>query len=145
MGYPTAGTWKQTYVSQFRPFLAQFDDVKARYNFLIVVGGSRTDKSQFVEHGLGFKSPYVREGGFVLNSYDSVGYDANIFSDVPDITDKITRYKALFQSNNNTTFVGESNTNMYAVAVNTYRVPIVVTLNKEAEWNKVGLKLAVLL
>ena len=49
------------------------------------------------------------------------------------------------EANNNTTYVGESNTNMYAVAVNTYRVPIVVTLNKEAEWDKVGLTLAVLL
>ena len=34
--------------------------------------------------------------------------------------------------------VGESNTNMYAVAVNTHRIPIVVTLNKEAEWDKVS-------
>ena len=73
-----------------------------------------------------------------MNAYDSVGYDAIIFGDVPDITDKIVRYKALFQANNKTTFVGESNTNMYAVAVNTHRIPIVITLNKEAEWDKVS-------
>ena len=132
------GEWKQKYIDQCQAFIGQYQHSKIRYNFLIIVGDSRTGKSQFAEHALGFKSPFVCEGGFVLNAYDSVGYDAIIFGDVPDITDKIVRYKALFQANNKTTFVGESNTNMYAVAVNTHRIPIVITLNKEAEWDKVS-------
>ena len=77
------GQWKQKYIGQCQAFIDQYQHSKIRYNFLIIVGDSRTGKSLFAEHALGFKSPFVCEGGFVLNAYDSVGYDAIIFGDVP--------------------------------------------------------------
>ena len=45
------------------------------------------------------------------------------------------KYKAVFQSNDKTTTVGESATNMYSIKVNTHKTPIVITMNKEADWD----------
>ena len=105
--------------------------------FLIIVGETRTGKSLFAEHALGFKSPYTNEGGFHLGGFSHEVNDAIILSDVPNIAEHMLKYKAVFQSNDKTTVVGESNTNMYAITVNTHRTPIVVTMNKEADWEKV--------
>jgi hypothetical protein len=129
------------FVTRAAPFLAQFKlpavNTLTRFMFLIIVGETRTGKSLFAEHALGFKSPYTNEGGFHLGGFSHEVNDAIILSDVPNIAEHMLKYKAVFQSNDKTTVVGESNTNMYAITVNTHRTPIVVTMNKEADWDKV--------
>ena len=118
-----------------QPWLAQYSERLDRYYFLIIVGRSRTGKSQFALNALGFTSPFVCEGGFCLTDYDHRRHDAIILNDVADIGMTILRYKALFQSNRINTVVGESTTNMYARAVDTYKQPIVITMNKEEDWD----------
>ena len=72
-----------------------------------------------------------------MNGYDSSVHDACIFSDNPGIADFILRYKAVFQANNRLTTVGESATNIYALSVNTHMKPIIVTMNKEDDYDKI--------
>ena len=79
--------------------------------------------------------PYINEGGFYLNDFRYGEHDAIIFSDVPSIAKFVLKYKAVFQSNDKTTTVGESATNMYSLKINTYKTPIVITMNKEADWD----------
>ena len=99
----------------------------------MIAGDSKTGKSVFAEHGLGFRNPYMNEGGFYLNDFRYGEHDAIIFRDVPSITKFVLKYKAVFQSNDKTTTVGESATNMYSLKINTYKTPIVITMNKGAD------------
>ena len=56
---------------------------------------------------------------------------------MPDICKIILKYKAVFQSNDHVTTIGESATNWAAVKINTHKTPIVVTMNKERDWTAI--------
>jgi hypothetical protein len=137
---PPLLAFSPVFIAAARPFLSQFTPAtaatKTRFLFLVIVGATKTGKSQFAEHALGFRSPYVNEGSFYLQGFDKDNNDAIILSDVPGITSFVLQYKAVFQSNDNVTMVGGSSTNMYAISVNTHQTPIVITMNKEEDWEK---------
>jgi hypothetical protein len=46
----------------------------------------------------------------------------------------IIKYRELFRANQFDTHLGESTANMYAYSVNTYRIPIIITMNLEEDW-----------
>ena len=76
----------------------------------------------------------MNEGGFNLGTFRREQNDAIILSDVPGISKIILKYKAVFQSNDHVTTIGESATNWAAVKINTHKTPIVITMNKEEDW-----------
>ena len=103
----------------------------------MVVGPSKTGKSQFAvgmmkRHGI--RSPYVVCGGFDLKGFDRTKNGGIVLNDVCGIASYIIKYRELFQANQFDTNLGESATNMYAYSVNTYRIPIIITMNLEEDW-----------
>ena len=103
----------------------------------MVVGPSKTGKSQFAvgmmkRHRI--RSPYVVCGGFDLKGFDRTKNGGIVLNDVCGIASYIIKYRELFQANQFDTNLGESATNMYAYSVNTYRIPIIITMNLEEDW-----------
>ena len=114
-------------------FRNQFNDpTLARYKSLCIAGDSRIGKSVFAQNLL--KNPYIMNSGWNFANYDPRLHDGIVCNDVRDIASKIMDYRTLFQSAGTST-LGESRTNCYSIdVVNTLRRPIVVTLNKEGQF-----------
>lgn len=112
-------------------FLSQFaDDSEFRYKFLVIVGESRTGKSLYAQHNMGFENPYIQNSGWDWSHYDPKKHDAIILNDIHDIATKVHEYRTLFQSGEYDTTIGDSRTNCYAQRVSTNKKPIVVTMNR---------------
>ena len=78
--------------------------------------------------------PYVCEGGFEMSDFLANMHDAIVFNDVARIGHIILKYKALFQGTSIPTTVAESTTNMHSYKVNTHKKLIIITMNKEEDW-----------
>jgi len=133
---PMVRPFYQEYVQQLQPWLQTFRSNLLRYSMLVIAGPPRCGKTVFAEHALGFKHPLVVTLGFDLTSFDRDVHDAIIFDDVCGIVDTILKYRSLFQSRDVEVNLSESATNMYSFKVNLHRIPLIVVMNLDTEWNQ---------
>ena len=100
----------------------------------MVVGPSKTGKSQFAvgmikRHGTHF---------IVFKGFDCTKHGGIVLNYICDmIALYIIKYRKLFQANQFDTNLGESTTSMCAYSVNTYRTPIIITMNLEEDWETI--------
>jgi hypothetical protein len=120
---PSLSLFKDEFATKARRLLLHFESPLLRYRFLIIIGDSRTGKSQFALQGLQFRMPYVCEGGFDMAGFRANLHDAIVFNDVAIIGHIILKYKALFQGTSIPTTVAESTTSMHS-----YKVTIIITI-----------------
>ncbi|CAJ1441512.1 unnamed protein product [Effrenium voratum] len=131
-----------------RPWANQYAELKMRYKFLVLRGGSQTGKSTLAKSlgdAFGWRPPYVQtvqsapapdlkefqreERGYIL--FDKVNH-----------MDFVLNERALFQSNNDIHTLGSSRTGIYSYPVWLFQMPVVVTVDLSAEWNSSELWLA---
>ena len=119
----------------------QYNEIKHRYTFLILVGPSRTGKSQMIKSL--FPNHFKHEKCANWNGYRPTKCDAIFFEDFIHPFKYISENRELMQANIDDHTVNESTTNMFARNVNVYRKPIVFTMNYDtfdqqslSEWIK---------
>jgi hypothetical protein len=100
-------------------------------SFLVIAGDSRMGKRVFAQHM--FQNPFIMNSGWNFAKCDASVHDAIVCNDVRDIASNILGYRTLFQSSGTST-LGESRTNCYSFDVNTLRHPIIVTMNREGQY-----------
>ena len=81
-----------------------------------------------------YKNPFVTNSGWNFAKYDANVHDCIVCNDIHDIATKVREYRTLFQSSG-TTALGESRTSCYMKDVNTFRRPIIITMNREGQWD----------
>ena len=133
---PSHLPFKQQFVDQCQEWKSQYAKDLHRYRFLVIAGPSMAGKSMFAQFALGFKRPYICASDFDMRQFKHNYHDVIILNDTPNLVAIITRYKEFFQCNNTLTNLCGSNTNMYAFQTSTYKTPIIVTTNLDAEFNK---------
>jgi hypothetical protein len=126
----------------FKPFAvldqwrAQYHTIDFRYRFLIIVGITRSGKTQLAKSL--YSNPFtdVVEDALLpcLDGLRLVGdgrHDAVVFDNV-NTTEFVLRSRALFQASADTVILGKSATGMYAKAYMLHQVPMICTIDRQA-------------
>jgi hypothetical protein len=108
----------------------QYEHENERYNFLVIVGPSKSGKSCFAESL--FQNPYNIRGSMDWQNYSYLEHDAVIFHDVPTIFKDILKGgKEWVQAGPNKHPVHTSATMCYARRVSLFKKPVVIVCNKD--------------
>ena len=108
--------------------LQYVDPSEFRYDFLVLIGPSKSGKSKFAE-GL-FTNPFNHYNVECWMGYDSLIHDGIIYHDVPNIFNVILQKRDFFQANGSK-MVDTSATNCYAKSVDLLAKPIVIVTNRD--------------
>ena len=130
------------------PWASQYAELKMRYKFLVLRGGSQTGKSTLAKSlgdTFGWKPPYVQTVQSApapdLKEFEREEHGYILFDNVNHMN-FVLNEQALFQANNDLHTLGSSRTGNYAYSVWLFRTPLVVTVDLSAEWNSSELWLA---
>ncbi|CAJ1346149.1 unnamed protein product, partial [Effrenium voratum] len=130
------------------PWASQYAELKMRYKFLVLRGGSQTGKSTLAKSlgdTFGWKPPYVQTVQSApapdLKEFEREEHGYILFDNVNHMN-FVLNEQALFQANNDLHTLGSSRTGIYAYSVWLFRTPLVVTVDLSAEWNSSELWLA---
>ncbi|CAJ1441510.1 unnamed protein product [Effrenium voratum] len=131
-----------------RPWANQYAELKMRYKFLVLRGGSQTGKSTLAKSlgdAFGWRPPYVQTVQSApapdLKEFQREEHGYILFDNVNHM-DFVLNERALFQSNNDIHTLGSSRTGIYSYPVWLFQMPLVVTVDLSAEWNSSELWLA---
>ena len=131
-------------ISALKPWAEQYKTDAMRYHFLVLHGGSRTGKSTLAkalgdQSLFGFGTPYVQTVQSAespdLRAFSLEEHGYILFDNVDDMK-FILDHRATVQANNDIHVLGESKTGMYSYPVWLYCVPIVVTIDLTAQWDR---------
>ena len=140
---PLQKGFKPEVLELLRPWAEQYKDMNTRYKFLVLRGASRTGKSTLAKSlgalfGFG-GTPFVQTVQSALDpdlrNYDSDWHSYIVFDNVNDMRFVLDQ-RALFQSNNDLHKLGESKTGLYSYTVGLFQIPLVVTVDMSAKWDK---------
>jgi len=110
-----------------------YDTESFRYKFLTLVGPSRLGKTQYARSL--FTNPFVHSDSICWHGYDEDHHSCVIFDDVKSIWKYVSDNRALFQAAGDVT-VQTSATNLYAICVDVFAKPLIITTNSEptSDW-----------
>jgi len=134
---PLQSAFRADVMASLAPWRTQYQSMLPRYKLLVMMGASRTGKSTLARSLGG--TPFTQTVQSAL-SPDLRGYDPSVHSyiifDNVNNMEFVLDHRALFQANNDMHTLGESKTGMYSYDVWIWKVPIVVTVDLSARWDR---------
>ena len=134
---PLQSAFRADVMASLMPWRNQYEARLPRYKFLVLMGASRTGKSTLARSlgGTPFTQTVQSAQSPDLRGYDPSLHSYIIFDNVNDM-EFVLDHRALFQANNDVHTLGESRTGMYSYDVWIWKVPIIVTVDLSARWDR---------